>query len=251
MRLTTEIMSGQFSRTGFLVAVTAALALGAAPAFADTYRLDYSVSHSKYGNIGTYSNTVDTQGQSTTVTTKLNVEVKIIGITAYHQTAQRVEKWDGGRLVYLHALTTTNGKASEVDGVAQGNRFQVTTAKGPAEAPATLRVANPWSPVVLNGDTIVTPDDGTISKVQISAPQDTNVAVGNASVPAKLYNIDLVGANRRYQVWLDNSGTPVKFDLIEDGSTVTFSLNSKTPVTPLVASAEAQSAGATAPSGTP
>ncbi len=233
---------GYTRKTGLLLAVTAGLALSTAPAFAEAYQLDYKVSHSKYGNIGTYSNIVDVEGPTTTVTTKLDIQVRFIGITAYRQTAERVEKWQNGHLVFLHGLTTTNGKPSEVNGTAQGDHVQITTAKGAEEAPANVRVANPWSPLVLNGDTIVTPDDGTISKVQVSAPQDTTVATGNSSVPAKLYNIDLVGLKKSYQVWLDNSGTPVKFDMAGDEGTVTFTLQSKTPVNPVVASSAAQTA---------
>jgi hypothetical protein len=239
MRLKREIQSGSIRSVGLLLTITAGLALSASPAFADAYRLDYKVSHSKYGNIGSYSNVVDTEGQTTTVTTNLKVEVKVIGITAYKQTAQRVEKWQDGRLVYLHALTTTNGKPSEVDGVAQSGHFEVSTPRGPEEAPATVRVANPWSPLVLKGDTIVTPDDGTISKVDVSAPQETMVTTGYGTVSAKMYNIDLVGMKKSYQVWLDASGTPVQFDMTEGGNTVTFTLTSKTPVNPLVASAQA------------
>ena len=225
-----------------LIGITAGLAFSAGPAQAEAYQLDYTVSHSKYGDIGTYTNVVDTEGQTTTVTTRLNVQVRFLGIPAYRQTAQRVEKWEGGRLVALHAVTATNGKNSEVDGAAKSNHFEIMTAKGPEEAPALVRVANPWSPAVLNGDTIIAPDDGTVSKVQISAPQDTTVTAGNTAVPVKQYDIDLVGINKRYQVWFDGSGTPVKFDMIEDGSTVTFTLAAKTPVSPVVASQQAQNA---------
>jgi hypothetical protein len=235
MRRNSETGSASVGKAGLLLAVTAGLALSAAPAFAEAYQLDYKVTHSKHGNIGTYTNTVVVEGQTTTVTTKLNIQVRVIGITAYRQTAERVEKWQGGRLVYLHGLTTTNGKPSEVDGVAKGDHFEVTTAKGSEQAPAGVRVANPWSTLVLNGDTIVTPDDGTISKVQVSAPQDTMVTKANGSVAAKQYDIDLLGLKKRYQVWLDNSGTPAKFDMIDDQGTVIFTLNSKTPVNPLVA----------------
>lgn len=208
------------------------------PAFADAYRLDYSVSHSKFGNIGTYTNTVDQEGESATVTTNLNIRVKVLGISAYRQSADRIEKWNSGRLVYLHSTTNTNGKPVEVNGVAQGDHFQVTTLKGSEEAPANVRVSNPWSPSVLNGNTIVTPDDGTVCKMQISAPQDASVQVGNASVPAKEYNIDLPDLTKQYQVWFDSSGTVVKFAMIDGGNTVTFTMQSKTPVNPVVANAQ-------------
>src|SRR5205085_657006 len=99
----------RLKRELFSVAVAAGLVFTAVPAFADAYRLDYRVSHSKYGNIGSFSNSIDKQGQTTTVTTNTNIKVKVIGITAFKQEAQRVEKWNGDKLVYFHAVTNING----------------------------------------------------------------------------------------------------------------------------------------------
>ncbi len=219
------------------VAVIAGVIWAASPALAETTRLDYTVNHSKYGNIGTYTNIVDTEGQNTTVTTHLNIQVKFLGISAYHQTADRVEKWNGGRLVYLHSVTTTKGKPEEVDGVAQGDHFVVTTPMGSEQAPANVRVSNPWSPAVINGNTILTPDDGTISNMQISGPQPTTVQVASSSEPARQYDINLPALSEQYQVWFDSSGTPVKFDKVDKTGTVTFTLQSKSPASATVASA--------------
>ena len=211
------------------IALAGGIAIGAGPAFADSVRLDYKVSNSKYGHIGSYSNTIDTDGQNTTVTTTSNIAVRFIGITAYRQAAERQEKWNGDRLVSLHAATNINGKKTEVDGSAQGDHFQVTTAKGTVDDPALVRVANPWSPGLMNGDTIITPDDGASNKVQVSQGQDTMVKVGNTDVQAKQYDIDFVGGKKRYQVWFDNSGTPVMFNMVDDTGTTTFTLDSKSP----------------------
>lgn len=237
MRLKSETKSASTKGTLLACAALAAIVLGAAPAFADAYQLDYQVHHSKYGNVGNYTNVVDSQGPNTTVTTKLNIKVSFLGISAYHQTAQRVERWQGDRLVYLHSLTNTNGKPVEVDGVARGDHFQVTSPSGSQEAPAMVRVANPWSPKLMNGEMIITADDGSVTNMQISPAQDTMVEVGGMQVPVKQYDIDLNGQNEKYQVWFDNTGTAVKFDKIDKDGTVTFTLNSKTPVNPQVAAA--------------
>lgn len=254
MRLKSEKMSASKRMSALLLAAGATLVLGAGPAFADAVQLNYSVNHSKYGNIGTFANTVDTEGQDATVTTNLNIQVKFLGIPAYRQKAQRVEKWQGDRLVFLHSVTDTNGKSVAVDGVAKGGQFQVTTPSGTAMAPANVRVANPWSPKLMNGDMILGADDGTLSRMQITPGQTTMIATSNAGmssgqtvaangwIPVKEYTIDLTGAGEHYDVWFDNSGTPVKFDKVDKNGTVTFTLNSKTPVAPLIASAEAHNA---------
>lgn len=230
--------------TAASVAVIAGVIWGASPALAEAYRLDYTVNHSKYGNIGTYTNVVNTQGQDTTVTTNLNIQVKVLGITAYRQTANRVEKWNGDRLVSLHSITNTKGKPVEVDGVAQGDHFVITTPAGSEQAPADVRVSNPWSPAVISGSEIVTPDDGAVAKMQINGPQSTMVQVASSTEPAKQYDINLPSLGEQYNVWFDGSGTPVKFDKVDKSGTVTFTLQSKTPVSPQVASAQAPAAHA-------
>ena len=235
MRLKHKYASVSAKTLGLSVAIAAGLMCSAAPAFADTVRLDYSVSHSKYGHIGSFSNTIDTEGQNTTVTTNENIAVKVIGITAFRQQAQRVEKWNGDKLTYFHAVTNINGKSTTVDGAAQGDHFQITSPTA-TEAPANIRVADPWTPKLMNGDTLLMPDDGQVSKVQITPAQDTTVKVGGNDVPAKLYDIRFQGSAKHYQVWFDSSGTPVMFNQVDDKGTVTFTLNAKTPANPAIAS---------------
>ena len=221
-----------------VLALAAGLAVTAAPAYAEAYRLDYSVSHSQYGNIGTYSNTIETDGQNTTVLTRSNIAVRVMGIvTAYRQTAERTEKWIGDRLVSLLAATEINGKKTEVHGTAEGDHFQIKTANGNAAEPALVRVANPWSSKLMNGDTIITPDDGAASKVEITAGQDTVVKLAKADVSAKPYDIDLLGTRKHYHVWFDDAGIPVMFDMADASGTVTFTLNSKTQVSSQTADA--------------
>src|SRR5207248_4072896 len=98
MRLKHEFAPLSVKTLGLSVAVVAGLMSSAAPAFADTVRLDYSVSHSKYGHIGSFSNTIDTEGQNTTVTTNENIAVKVIGITSCRQQDQGLEKWRGHKI---------------------------------------------------------------------------------------------------------------------------------------------------------
>ncbi len=232
-------MNPNRQKVALVLGLAAGLAIGASPACADAYRLDYNVSHSQYGNIGTYSNTIDSDGQNTTVVTRSNIAVRLMGgiVTAYRQSADRIEKWIGDRLVSLQAATSINGKKSEVNGAAEGDHFQIKTAKGSAEEPALVRLANPWSSRLMNGDTIITPDDGTTNKVHITPGQDTVVKIADADVPAKPYDIDLVGTKKHYHVWFDNSGTPVMFNMTDDSGIVTFTLSSKTSVSPQAAEA--------------
>ena len=73
-------------------------------------RMVYRVQHSRYGNIGTYSNAVEKSGNITTVTTEAHILVSVLGVVLYRQDIARQERWNADRLVAFHGVTTVNGK---------------------------------------------------------------------------------------------------------------------------------------------
>jgi len=208
--------------SGFAASAIVAL-MATAPAHAAD-KLVYQVQHSKYGNIGTYTNTIEKDGDATTVTTQGEVKVSVLGVVLYRQEISRVEKWDGDRLMSFHGVTTVNGKAFEINGEAEGDHFKVATPTRSFSAPLAVRMANPWSPNVLKGDMVMTPDRGTLESVRVGGGKETSVALGTKTVRAKQYEIDRADGSKRYEVWLDERGTPVKFNMVNAQGTVTFSL---------------------------
>jgi len=42
--------------------------------------------------------------------TQGRIKVSVLGVPAYRQSFDRVERWDGPRLVSFHSVTTENGK---------------------------------------------------------------------------------------------------------------------------------------------
>jgi hypothetical protein len=196
------------------------------PGFAaPSQRLVYAVHHSRYGNIGTYSNAVDRTGDATTVTTEAHIKVSILGVVLYRQDAAREEHWSGDRLVSFHGVTTVNGKPYELNGAAEGDRFVLMSPEGPTVAPASVRIANPWSVNVLRGDTLLTPDRGRIENVQIKGGEDTTVTINGRAMNAKRFEIDRLNGQKRYEVWLDDRGTPVMFITYNPNGSITFMLN--------------------------
>ena len=199
------------------------------------YRLDYRVSHSLYGDIGTYSNVVETDGETTTVTTTLDIKVSILGVVADRRSAHRVETWMGDRLVRFQGTSHLNGKTIELSGAAQGDEFVLTAPNGKVSAPASIRVANPWTANTLNGDTILIPDDGAIRKARLTDAGETSVTIQGRDIRAREYDIGVIGTAKRYQVWFDAANMPVMFRLFDADGTCTFTLNGSKPTDVLFA----------------
>src|SRR5215831_10192128 len=181
----------------------------------------YRVNHSVFGDIGTYTNTVEPSRDGTTVKTHAHFEVKMLGVRLHREDAERTEHWQGARLVLFHSITDKGDGPEVVNGVARGNSFVITSPQGTFTAPATVHPANPWSANFLGSNTMMRPDSGKIEQVRIGGGQETTVKIDGATIPAVKYEID---GNTRYTVWLDGRGVPVMFLIDDDTGKVTFTL---------------------------
>jgi hypothetical protein len=195
------------------------------PAFsASPERMVYRVQHSRYGNIGTYSNAVEKAANVTTVTTEAHILVSVLGVVLYRQDIARQERWNADRLVGFHGVTTVNGKTIELTGSADGDRFVLMSPDGPIVAPASVKLANPWSAEVLHGDTLLTPDRGRIENVRVKTTEETSLSINGRTARTKHYEINRLDGTKRYEVWLDDRGTPVQFITYNPNGMITFTL---------------------------
>lgn len=212
--------------TGAVAALVLLAAVGGPAAVAASpMQLTYRVTHSVFGNIGTYTNTIEPAAGGTTVQTRAHFEVKMLGVKMYREDAQRTERWQGDRLVWFSGVTSKGNNSTVVKGEARGNSFVINSPQGTITAPASVHPANPWSPNFLASSTMMRPDDGKIEKVRVSGGQPTTVTLDGRPVRAQKYEVN---GTTRYDVWLDNEGVPVKFAADDDSGTVTFTLASCT-----------------------
>ena len=91
-------------------------------------QLTYRVTHSTFGNIGTYINTIEPSASgTTTVQTRAHFEVKMLGVTLHREDAQRTERWQGNRLVSFNGVTNKGSGATVLKGEARGNSFVISS----------------------------------------------------------------------------------------------------------------------------
>ena len=207
-----------FMMVGMLAGISSAVL-----AAADTpSQLIYRVSHSTFGEIGTYTNTVEPTRDGTTVQTQAHFQVSMLGVRMYREDAERTEHWQGNRLVSFHGVTDKGDGPIDVNGEARGNSFVINSSKsGTITAPASVRPANPWSANFLGSNTMMRPDSGKLEQVRVGGGQETTVKIDGATIPAVKFEID---GSTRYTVWLDGRGVPVQFVVDDDTGKVTFTL---------------------------
>jgi Family of unknown function (DUF6134) len=189
---------------------------------AASHVLRYRVKHVTYGDIGTYSNTVEQTGDTTTVLTEVHFKVSLLGIVLHREDAQRTERWRGDRLVYFHGVTTKNGQPLELRGEARGDSFVIASPGGMVTAPADVHPANPWSANFLGSDTMMRVDTGAIEAVRVSGGRAASITIDGATLRAREYEID---GKTRYRIWLSEvEQVPVMFIVDDDSGEVTFTL---------------------------
>lgn len=183
--------------------------------------LTYKAVHAKYGDIGTYSNTIAVKDGVTTVTNQVRLRVRVLGITAHREEGDRTEQWKDGRIIAFHGVTMINGDRTEVRGEAKGDAFAVTTPSGTVDAPANIRLSNPWSDNFIGATTMMAVDSGRIQPVGIGKGEKASVKIGGATVETLRYDIV---SKPPYKVWLDGSNLPVMFNVDDESGIVTFTL---------------------------
>ena len=195
---------------------------GAAQAMAEApHQLVYDVKHSTFGDIGTYTNLIEKAGAVITIKTAAHFLVKAMGIGLHREDAQRVEQFQGDRLVFFHGVTVKNGDTTEVKGEASGNNFVITSPSGTVTAPGSVKPANPWSKSSIESSEMMRVDNGKVEKVRVTGGGETNVSVAGASTTAREY--DISGATK-YKVYIDSHDVPVMFVVDDDSGQVTFTL---------------------------
>jgi hypothetical protein len=210
-----------WSRAAIIAALSSLAAAAPAAASGPPRQLVYHVTHSVFGDIGTYINTVEPDGAGTLVLTQAKFDVRMLGVNMYHEVAQRSERWQGNRLVSFSGVTDKGHGPVVVKGVARGDEFVITSPQGTFNAPGTVHPANPWSANFLRSNEMMRVDTGRVEPVRISAGEESAVTVGLDSVAARKYEI---AGKTKYTVWLDGRGVPVQFAVDDDSGKVTFTL---------------------------
>jgi hypothetical protein len=213
----------RYSRLTAISLLAMASGLGhVGPARADSPQiLQYQVEHPTYGKIGTYTNTVDQRGKDVDVQTQVRIAVTMLGISLFHQDADRQEHWENGRLVSYQSDTDDNGKKIDVSGTAQGNAFIVQSTLGTFTAPAQVHPSNPWASQLLNTDFMMSTKTGRVMKVVVTDTGETNVTFDGRTMRLHQYFID---GEKHQVVWVDENGVVVAFQTEEQGSPINFVL---------------------------
>src|SRR5215469_15538385 len=184
----------------------------------------YQVSMSPYANIGTYRSSIKKNGGETTITTDAQIKVALMGVVLYSMNIARIERQIDDRIVYFHGLTTENGKPKLIEGKAVGENFVITSPSGSVTAPGTIRTSDPWSAGVSGAKIVFMPDTGAVVGVRTFGGERVALVTANGAIWVSHYQIDTVDGSEKYELWLDEQRTPIKFSIADQDGTTMFTL---------------------------
>src|SRR5271166_1664151 len=194
-----------------------------AASIANAQTYSYSVRNWLFGDLGTYSNTIETKAGITEVHTLLHIEVPMI----HHEDASRIERWIGGRLIYFDGVTTDPGGSLHIHGAAQGEKFVVVTPWGQIEAPSDLFPSNPWSQDLINARTMMAVKTGSVEPVSITGGPNERVTIDKREIEATCYKI--ASESNSGSICFDKGRVPVEFRVRVYGFSIVFTLKDYPP----------------------
>ena len=182
----------------------------------------YTIKHPDHGDIGTYVNKISRNSDSVSVSTDINVLVKVAFVPVYRLEADRREVWRNGRLVSYSSVTRKNGNEIRVSGKAEGDKFVIDTPSGRIDAPADVFPMNPWSQAITKADAVIASESGKVYDARLAGSDQKTITVNGQQIATRHYQ---VAADTRHELWFDQQGRLIQFATNDEGKTISFVLN--------------------------
>jgi hypothetical protein len=210
----------------FLLATSSTAALAS-----DDFPYGSSLSFAAIRNgqtIGHHRLTFQKNGDQLTVSTAIDLAVKIMGVTAYRYMHRAQEVWSGDIFQGLTAQTDDDGKKYAIqirrDGAALTVERNARLRDGPVRTtlPPQLLPSTHWNVRQIRQSALVNTQTGTEARIQVSVLGRETIRTANASIDSTHYRYsgDLV-----MDQWFDDAGRWAKTSFTaSDGSTIEYLL---------------------------
>jgi len=212
------VMRGNFLKAGLLSAA-ALFSSSAAPAEPMAETLRFAVMREGQ-QIGTNTIELRRNGSETTVQMMTQVQVKIAFVTVYRFEQTETERWVGGKLMALSALTNDNGTMHRVKATRTNDRLTIEADGKTTEVAGNTIPASLWNPLLLEKTVAFNPQDGTMMPIAVTDRGVDQLVVQGRAKRTRHY---VINSTFPQDVWYDDARQLVKVELkVSDGSTIRY-----------------------------
>jgi hypothetical protein len=171
--------------------------------------------------IGSHEVDFSLAGGAFLVTTRIEVEVRVLNVKLFEFRHDGTEVWADGRLQKFDSETLDDDSKFFVVGRATANGFQITNRKGVEIAPADIMVASYWTAEIARRTQLIDPQRGRVKEQQLLGKDSIKVSVARATVDATRYTIS--GVNNGWVAY-DDRGHWLAAELNKKGSDILYRL---------------------------
>ncbi len=157
-----------------------------------------------------------------TVTTDVDLKVKIGPITAYRYELDSVETWSDGRLVALNSRTNSNGKRKRVNVESTGSGLDVDATGFEGMVDATIIPSSHWNLLQMYGDQMLSTETGQVLDIDVEQLGREIVVVGGNALEATRYRLS---SELAVDLWYDDQSRWVKMLFEARGQSIEYILN--------------------------
>lgn len=208
--------------------VLASLVLGAAGAIAASAPLPPALGEHRYdilrdgSRIGIQVSQYSLDGDRLTVLTRMDIEVSLLFVTAYHFQMESREEWIDGRLVAMTTRADDDGESKAMDLKADGDDglLQISYNGKSRTAGAGTLPASFWNPATVEQAELVDVLNGKTRDVRVRQAGRQTLTIGGQPIEARHYVME---GDLQRELWYGPDGQLLKVALeAEDGSLITF-----------------------------
>ena len=211
-------MRGNFLKAGLLSAA-ALFSSSAASAEPMAETLRFAVMREGQ-QIGTNTIELRRNGSETTVQMMTQVQVKIAFVTVYRFEQTETERWVGGKLMALSAVTNDNGTMHRVKATRANDRLTIEADGKTTEVAGNTIPASLWNPLLLEKTVAFNPQDGTMMPIAVTDRGVDQLIVQGRAKRTRHY---VINSTFPQDVWYDDARQLVKVELkVSDGSTIRY-----------------------------
>ena len=166
------------------------------------------------------------QGDRLEVEIDVDLEVKLMFVTAFKFTHVASELWEHGRLVQMESETDDDGDPYKVKVQRHRDGLLVEVNGEEKLAPGNLLPSNLWNRAILTEDRILHPVVGRVLPLTVTELGRRDVEISDGVISADGFKIDGGGQFQR-ELWYSPDGRLVEvgFNAPRDGSRITYRLN--------------------------
>lgn len=157
-------------------------------------------------------------GDQTIAETATTIQVKIAFITVYRYEQRLTERWVGGKLTALSAVTDDNGSIHRVSATRAGDKLAVNADGKISQVDPAMMPANLWNAALVRMTQALDPKDGSVTPVSVVDRGRELLIVQGRALTAHRYSIRTTIPQ---EVWYDEQQHLLKVELRgSDGSRI-------------------------------